>query len=400
MRKFLIAMLLSSLLASPAHAISAYDWRIIQRNATNTAFDTYDTHLVTPGVVNFFGTSASTNQPASFVFGTGAGNVAQGNDSRFSDARTPLAHNHPASDIVSGVFADARISSSSVLQHEAALTIAESQIPNLVTDLASKYDASNPAGYITSSALSGYATSSAVASGYVAKTVTVNGQALSGNVTLTATDVGAGTSSFSGAYADLTGKPSLATVATSGAYADLSGKPTLFSGAYTDLTGKPSLATVATSGAYADLSGKPTIPSAQVNSDWSASSGVAQVLNKPTVLTKAYDGTTLRSNVFPVFKSATVASGVGVFHLTDDGTSTGAALCPNGVIESSLNFYVSDATTSFQVSHAFSNSNKTLTATTNKYSGGVTGNLLNIVNILLGQAQGNGATLRMQVYCY
>lgn len=32
---------------------------------------------------------------------------------------------------------------------------------------------------------------------------------------------------LSGAYADLTGKPSLATVATSGAYADLSGKPTL-----------------------------------------------------------------------------------------------------------------------------------------------------------------------------
>jgi hypothetical protein len=49
----------------------------------------------------------------------------------------------------------------------------------------------------------------------------------------------------SGAYADLTGKPSLATVATSGAYADL--------------TGKPSLATVATSGAYSDLSGRPDL---------------------------------------------------------------------------------------------------------------------------------------------
>jgi hypothetical protein len=55
---------------------------------------------------------------------------------------------------------------------------------------------------------------------------------------------------------------SLATVATSGAYSDLTGKPTLFSGAYADLTGKPSLATVATSGAYADLTGKPTIPTA------------------------------------------------------------------------------------------------------------------------------------------
>lgn len=40
-------------------------------------------------------------------------------------------------------------------------------------------------------------------------------------------NIGAGTSSFSGAYGDLTGKPTLATVATTGAYSDLSGKPTL-----------------------------------------------------------------------------------------------------------------------------------------------------------------------------
>ena len=42
----------------------------------------------------------------------------------------------------------------------------------------------------------------------------------------------------------------------SGAYADLTGKPSLFSGSYTDLSNKPSLF----SGSYADLSGKPTIP--------------------------------------------------------------------------------------------------------------------------------------------
>jgi len=41
---------------------------------------------------------------------------------------------------------------------------------------------------------------------------------------------------FSGAYADLTGKPSL----FSGAYADLTGKPSLFSGSYSDLTNVPS----------------------------------------------------------------------------------------------------------------------------------------------------------------
>ena len=37
------------------------------------------------------------------------------------------------------------------------------------------------------------------------------------------------------------------------------------------------------SGSYNDLTNKPTIPAAQVNSDWNASSGVAQILNKPTI---------------------------------------------------------------------------------------------------------------------
>lgn len=45
------------------------------------------------------------------------------------------------------------------------------------------------------------------------------------------------------------------------------------------------LATVASSGSYNDLTNKPTIPAAQVNSDWNASSGVAQILNKPTIPT-------------------------------------------------------------------------------------------------------------------
>lgn len=49
-------------------------------------------------------------------------------------------------------------------------------------------------------------------------------------------------------WADLSGKPTFATVATSGSYADLNDKPVL--------------AAVATSGSYADLSATPTIPSA------------------------------------------------------------------------------------------------------------------------------------------
>jgi len=61
-----------------------------------------------------------------------------------------------------------------------------------------------------------------------------------------------------------------------GAFATLSSAPvSLISG----------LATVATSGSYADLINKPTIPSAQVNADWNASSGISSIANKPTTFT-------------------------------------------------------------------------------------------------------------------
>ena len=50
------------------------------------------------------------------------------------------------------------------------------------------------------------------------------------------------------------------------------------------------LASVAFSGSYNDLDDKPTIPAAQVNSDWNASSGVAQILNKPALAAVATSG--------------------------------------------------------------------------------------------------------------
>lgn len=46
-----------------------------------------------------------------------------------------------------------------------------------------------------------------------------------------------------------------------------------------------SLSDVAITGNYNDLINKPAIPAAQVNSDWNAISGVAQILNKPTIPT-------------------------------------------------------------------------------------------------------------------
>lgn len=109
---------------------------------------------------------------------------------------------------------------------------------------------------------------------------------------------------------------------------------------------------------------------------------------------KAVEGTTTRSNSFPIFKSVTVGSGVAVFNLTNDGTSGGASLCPNGVIQDSVNATVNDATASYQMAWAFSNSNKTLTVTTNKLT------TANILTGLLGQAAGNGSVVKLSVWCY
>jgi hypothetical protein len=44
-----------------------------------------------------------------------------------------------------------------------------------------------------------------------------------------------------------------------------------------------SISAVGFSNDYTDLDNKPTIPAAQVNSDWNATSGVAEILNKPTL---------------------------------------------------------------------------------------------------------------------
>ena len=100
---------------------------------------------------------------------------------------------------------------------------------------------------------------------------------------------------------------SLSAVAFSGSYTDLTNKPTIpdVSNYYTKsetynqtevnnlLSTKAdtsSLSTVATTGDYDDLINKPTIPAAQVNSDWNSSSGVSQILNKPTLATVATSG--------------------------------------------------------------------------------------------------------------
>jgi hypothetical protein len=55
---------------------------------------------------------------------------------------TPSAHVHSADDVTSGTFDDARIAETNVTQHEAALTLAQSQVTGLVTALSNKLETS------------------------------------------------------------------------------------------------------------------------------------------------------------------------------------------------------------------------------------------------------------------
>ena len=79
------------------------------------------------------------------------------------------------------------------------------------------------------------------------------------------------------AYSEVTGTPTLATVATSGAYSDLSGTP--------------SLATVATTGAYSDLTGTPTLGTAAALDVGTSANNIVQL--DGTAKLPAVDGSQL-----------------------------------------------------------------------------------------------------------
>lgn len=120
---------------------------------------------------------------------------------------------------------------------------------------------------------------------------------------------------FSGAYADLSGKPTIPSLSgyatedfvtsrgylTSVSWSAVTNKPTLFSGAYNDLTGKPTLF----SGSYADLTNRPTIPSiaglateTYVNAQgFLKSVSWAAVTGKPTLFDGNYNSLTNRPTI-------------------------------------------------------------------------------------------------------
>jgi len=85
-----------------------------------------------------------------------------------------------------------------------------------------------------------------------------------------------------------------------------------------------SLKTVATTGSYNDLTDKPTIPAAQVNSDWNASSGVAKILNKPSI--PQIDTTYSSSGT-----NAVIASAIEGEHFVRGSNDGGSATMPTHI---------------------------------------------------------------------
>ena len=130
----------------------------------------------------------------------------------------------------------------------------------------------------------------------------------------------------------------------------------------------------------------------QADFNQASTTAASFIKNKPTI-GKAIDGTTARSNAFPIFKQVTVSSGNAVYHLTDDGTSSGNALCPTGPISDSLQLQPEEGS----APHAFgtpvwSNGNKTVTIPATKVG--------TVLGVLALSQSANGSVVRMNVWCY
>lgn len=110
---------------------------------------------------------------------------------------------------------------------------------------------------------------------------------------------------------------------------------------------------------------------------------------------QAYEGTTQHIGAFPIAKTTTTSSGAAAFHLTEDGTSGGTALCANGPIKSSLTVAVNDSSALYTAGWVWSNSDKTVTVTINYLS---SSNLLTGAPIF--SAAANGKNVNLSVSCY
>lgn len=106
-------------------------------------------------------------------------------------------------------------------------------------------------------------------------------------------------------------------------------------------------------------------------------------------------GSSQPSSPIIYINAATTTSGAAVFYLTSDATSSGTALCANGV--DYMKAEISDAASSYNYSYAVTNSNKTLTVTA-KALGQV--NLLSTVLLTPPANAANGTNVSMFAICH
>lgn len=164
-------------------------------------------------------------------------------------------------------------------------------------------------------------------------------------------------------------------------------------GNYSDLIGKPSPVTVPSNvSAFSNDAGYLTTSSLSGYSTTTAMNSAISAATAAIPSQYVYSGINKRSIAFPYINTGTVASGTVSFNLTVDGTTSGTAMFPNGIIPGGVNYFVNDATGSYQVSYALTNSNKTITFTANKYT------TANLLSGLLGQSAANGAVLNVTIY--
>ena len=232
-------IILSFVAAFTAHA-APYDTVISRRDGSNTPGTVT---IPNPGVDAMYMFNNTTHQPD--VLGM----------STFSKSVVQAANASALATLMSGVMpstSDMNTALAFKLDTPAGTTAQYIRGDGTLSSFPTSNSAfTNGAGYLVASDLSPYATTSAVNTLLGSYTTT------SGLTTLLAGKLNTGITTLAGyGITD-------PVVLTSGGYAN----PAWI-----------------TSLAYSKLTGTPNIPAAQVNSDWSAGSGLAQILNKPTTV--------------------------------------------------------------------------------------------------------------------
>lgn len=305
MKKLLFGLLLC--VAARLAAVSVNDVKVSQ---ATTTVPTYTDRFITPAAVGVWGFDAS-NHPV--FYGLGA-NVSIINGKLEVSSTIGTAWGN-----ISG-----NIALQTDLQTALGLKANTSSLGTAAFQPTGAFDPAGAAAAITLAGLGGVPTSR-----------TINTHALNANLVLTAADLSLATVATSGAYADLTGKPSL----FSGAYADLTGKPTLFSGAYADLTGKPTLGTAAAHDiGYFELAlGNPSV--------------TGYVLSSTTLGVRSWIPMTVGGTVTSVGLSLPTGFTVTVSPITTSGTLT-ATFGVTGILKGAAGAFVAaSAGTDYVVPH-------------------------------------------------